>query len=67
MMPPNALSYNPVSDPINEDNLAEYDAHNEPDMSIAEICTITLNEHHNLRILNFCTWPRISAVLLDHC
>ena len=52
MMPPNVLSHNPVSDPINEDNLAEYDAHNEPDMSIAEIRTITSNEHHNLRILD---------------
>ena len=36
---PDALPWNPVSDPTNEDNLAEYDARNEPEMSIAEIYT----------------------------
>ena len=47
---PDALSRNPVSDPSNEDHLAEYDAQNEPEMSITEICTLTSHEHHNLQI-----------------
>ena len=34
----------------NEDYLAEYDAQNEPVMSIVEIRTLTSDEHHNLKM-----------------
>ena len=47
---PDALSRNPVSDPQKEDMLAEYDTHNDPEISIAEIRAITITDHDNTRI-----------------
>jgi len=36
----------PLLRPINKDNFTEYDV--QPEMSVAEIHTVTYNEHHNL-------------------
>ena len=38
---PDALSRNPITDPTSEDTLAEFDIHNQPEVSTAEIRAIT--------------------------
>ena len=38
---PDALSRNPITDPTNEDTLAEFDIHNQSETSAAEIKAIT--------------------------
>lgn len=64
---PDALSRDPVSDSINKDNLAEYDYHIRPENLIAEIHTVTSNQHHNLNndrcLSTFCTRTTESTVL----
>ena len=47
---PDALSHNPVSDPHNDDALAEFDPHNEPALSITELRAITTGIQDNLKL-----------------
>ena len=47
---PDALSRHPVHDPLTTDALAELDIHDHPDMSIAEIWTISDQHNESLRL-----------------
>ena len=47
---PNALSQNPITDPTNEDTLAEFDIHSQPEVSTAEIWAITDTNLGNMQL-----------------
>ena len=47
---PDALSWNPIVNPTNEDMLVEYDIHNQQDMSTAEVRTISDTNFGNMHL-----------------
>ena len=47
---PDALSRNPITDPTSEDTLAEFDIHNQPEVSTAEIRAITDTNLGNMHL-----------------
>ena len=45
-----ALWWNPITDPTSEDTLAEFDIHNKPEVSTAEIWAITNTNLANMHL-----------------
>ena len=63
---PDALSHHPVHDPLTTDALAELDIHDHPDMSIAEIRTIS-DQHNEAYACKSCSNTPNKMISTNYC